>query len=67
MDKIEIALRKTQDKNSPSARKGMEKMENQNPEEEAKVKLQESLEDLERKAPKAFDEVYKFGIWRRKK
>ncbi len=36
-------------------------------EEEARVKLQMSLEDLERKAPAAFDEVYKFGIWKRKK
>ena len=36
-------------------------------EEEARVKLQKSLEDLERKAPAAFDEVYKFGIWKRKK
>lgn len=36
-------------------------------EEEARQKLQKSLEELEQKAPKAFDEVYKFGIWRRKK
>ena len=36
-------------------------------EEEARLKLQKSLEELEQKAPKAFDEVYKFGIWRRKK
>ncbi len=36
-------------------------------EEEARQKLQRSLEELEQKAPKAFDEVYKFGIWRRKK
>lgn len=36
-------------------------------EEEARQKLQQSLEELEQKAPKAFDEVYKFGIWRRKK
>ena len=35
-------------------------------EEEARVKLQKSLEDLENKAPEAFDEVYKFGIWKRK-
>ena len=36
-------------------------------EEEARVRLQASLEDLERKAPAAFDEVYRFGIWKRKK
>ena len=35
--------------------------------EEARQKVQKSLEDLEEKAPAAFDEVYKFGIWRRKK
>ena len=36
-------------------------------EEEIRQKLQLSLENLEKEAPKAFDEVYKFGIWRRKK
>lgn len=29
--------------------------------------LQESLEDLERKAPEAFNEVYKFGLWKKRK
>ncbi len=36
-------------------------------EEEARLKLQKSLEELEHQAPKAFDEVYKFGIWKTKK
>lgn len=36
-------------------------------EEEARAKLQASLENLEEKAPKAFDEVYKFGIWKKTK
>lgn len=36
-------------------------------EEEARLKLQAGLEELEKKAPKAFDEVYKFGIWKRRK
>ena len=36
-------------------------------EEEARQKLQKSLEDLEAKAPQAFDEVYKFGIWKKQK
>ena len=35
--------------------------------EEARQKLQKSLEDLEAKAPQAFDEVYKFGIWKKQK
>lgn len=29
--------------------------------------LQESLEDLERRAPEEYKKVYKFGLWRRKK
>lgn len=36
-------------------------------EEEARLKLQNSLEELERKAPEAFDEVYKFGVWKKRK
>ena len=36
-------------------------------EEEARQKLQKSLEELESKAPQAFDEVYKFGIWKKQK
>ena len=35
--------------------------------ESARIRVQRSLEDLEKKAPAAFDEVYKFGIWKRKK
>ena len=35
-------------------------------EEEARLQLQESLEDLERRAPEAYNKVYKFGLWRRK-
>ncbi len=35
-------------------------------EEQARLELQKSLENLEKEAPKAFDEVYKFGIWKRK-
>lgn len=36
-------------------------------EEEARQKLQKSFEELEKQAPAAFDEVFKFGIWLRKK
>ena len=36
-------------------------------EEEARLKLQKSFEELEKQAPDAFDEVFKFGIWLRKK
>ena len=36
-----------------------------NAEEEARLKVQNCLEELERKAQDAFDEVYKFGIWKR--
>ena len=36
-------------------------------EEDARLELQHSLENLEKEAPKAFDEVYKWGIWKRKK
>lgn len=36
-------------------------------EEEARLKLQKSLEELEKQAPAAFDEVFKYGIWLRKK
>lgn len=35
--------------------------------EEGVKKLQESLEDLERRAPEEFKKVYKFGLWRIKK
>lgn len=35
-------------------------------EENARIQLQNSLENLEKEASKAFDEVYKFGIWKRK-
>ena len=35
-------------------------------EEEARQKLQASLEDLERRAPEAYNKVYRFGLWRRK-
>ena len=35
-------------------------------EENARIQLQNSLETLEKEASKAFDEVYKFGIWKRK-
>ena len=34
-------------------------------EEEARQKLQQSLEQLEKDAPKAFDEVYQFGLWKK--
>lgn len=40
--------------------------ENDN-EEEVREKVQESLENLEKNAPKAFDEVYQFGLWKRRK
>lgn len=36
-------------------------------EEEARLKLQKSFEELEKQAPDAFDEVFKFGLWLRKK
>ena len=39
--------------------------ENDN-EEEARLKLQASLEDLERRAPEEYKKVYRFGLWRRK-
>lgn len=35
--------------------------------EEVRQKLQKSLEELEEKAPKAYKEVYQFGLWRKKK
>lgn len=35
-------------------------------EEEARLKLQASLEDLERRAPEEYKKVYRFGLWRRK-
>ena len=34
--------------------------------EDARVQLQKSLEDLEREAPEVFGKVYKFGLWKRK-
>jgi len=36
-------------------------------EEEARLKLQKSLEELEKQAPKAFNEVYQFGLWKKRK
>lgn len=36
-------------------------------EEKARVKLQKSLEELERTAPIAFKEVYQFGLWKKKR
>ncbi|MBR6126237.1 lysophospholipid acyltransferase family protein [bacterium] len=36
-------------------------------EEEIRLKLQASLEDLERRAPEAYKEVYKWGLWKRKR
>ena len=36
-------------------------------EEEARLKLQNSLEKLEQEAPKAFNEVYQFGLWKKRK
>lgn len=36
-------------------------------EAEAVKKLQDSLEDLERRAPEEYKKVYKFGLWRRRK
>lgn len=35
--------------------------------EEARKKLQTSLEELEKLAPKAFNEVYQFGLWKKRK
>ena len=35
--------------------------------ETIRIKLQESLENLERIAPQAYNEVYKFGLWKRKR
>lgn len=35
-------------------------------EEEYRQKLQNSLEELEKNAPRAFDEVYQFGLWKKK-
>jgi len=35
--------------------------------EEIRQKLQESLEEIERKAPKAYNEVYQFGLWKKKR
>ena len=35
-------------------------------EEEARLKLQASLEDLDRRIPEEYKKVYKFGLWRRK-
>ena len=36
-------------------------------EEEKRKELQNSLENLEKTAPKAFDEVYKFGLWKKRR
>lgn len=35
--------------------------------EEARLKLQQSLEDLAKKAPEAYKEVHKFRLWKKKK
>ena len=35
--------------------------------EDIRKQVQESLEDLEKKAPQAFDEVYQFGLWKKKR
>ena len=35
--------------------------------EDVRKQVQESLEDLEKKAPQAFDEVYQFGLWKKKR
>ena len=36
-----------------------------NAEEKARLEIQHSLENLEKKAPDAFNEVYRFGIWKK--
>ena len=36
-------------------------------EEKARLELQASLEELERKAPEAYKEVYQFGLWKKKR
>lgn len=36
-------------------------------EEEVRQKLQTSLEELEKQAPKAYNEVYQFGLWKKRK
>ena len=36
-------------------------------EEETRLKLQASLEDLEKRAPEAYREVYQFGLWKKKR
>lgn len=35
--------------------------------EEVRKQLQESLDDLDRRIPEAFNEVYQFGLWRKKR
>ena len=35
--------------------------------EEVRKRLQESLDELDGKAPEAYREVYKWGIWKRKR
>lgn len=35
--------------------------------EQIRQQLQNSLEDLERRAPAAFNEVYQFGLWKKRK
>lgn len=34
-------------------------------EEQVRLKLQHSLEELEKQAPKAFNEVFRFGLWKK--
>ena len=33
--------------------------------EQIRLKVQHSLEDLEKKAPKAYKEVFRFGLWKK--
>ncbi len=35
--------------------------------EEVRLKLQSSLEDLDKRIPEAYDEVYKWGLWKKKR
>ena len=39
--------------------------ENKAEDEEVRLKVQHSLEELEKKAPKAYKEVFRFGLWRK--
>ena len=42
-------------------------VKNDDDEETARQKLQESLENLEKLAPEAYNEVYKWGLWKKKR